>query len=200
MERSELESMGLEKVIDMLMQKDELVKQLEQRLKSAGEKSEDKAEAMSEDSEPEQTQPPQPAEPVAMSEAASVALAEMKSQIKAQEDVIRDLMRERSEAKRSAWVKDLINDGRITPAEQQLAEAAFDQRESGVNIFAEHLEGRAVSSAVPLAEVGHAQSAEEVTSAQFMSLAREHQKSEGVSLSEALKFVSNKNPAFKQFI
>ena len=135
-----------------------------------------------------------------MSEAASVALAEMKSQIKAQEDVIRDLMRERSEAKRSAWVKDLINDGRITPAEQQLAEAAFDQRESGVNIFAEHLEGRAVSSAVPLAEVGHAQSAEEVTSAQFMSLAREHQKAEGVSLSEALKFVSNKNPAFKQFI
>lgn len=199
MERSELESMEHDKLIDMLMQKDELVKQLEQRIKSAGEdKDKDKAEAMSE--EPEQTQPPQPAEPVAMSEAASVALAEMKSQIKAQEDVIRDLMRERSEAKRSAWVKDLINDGRITPAEQQLAEAAFDQRESGVNIFAEHLEGRAVSSAVPLAEVGHAQSAEEVTSAQFMSLAREHQKAEGVSLSEALKFVSNKNPAFKQFI
>ena len=201
MERSELESMEHDKLIDMLMQKDELVKQLEQRLKAAGEhdKDKDKAEVMSE-SEPEPTQPPEPSEPVVMSEAASIALAEMKSQIKALEDANRDLMRERSEAKRSEWVKDLLNAGRITPAEQSLAEAAYDQREQGVNVFAEHLEGRAVSSAVPLSEVGHAQSAEEVTSAQFMSLAREHQKAEGVSLSEALKAVSNKNPAFKQFI
>jgi phage I-like protein len=210
LEMDNLESMSLEDLRAALVAKDEMVKELEEMIKEmkadneanlkteseedkveemAEDKSEDKAEMKAEDEDEKNKMGYQK-----MSESITPDV-NLLNEVALLRESLAELTAERDAIKRDQAVSNLLNEGKISPAEQTVAGKAWDLRDAQPE-FWQMFSERASSSAVPLAEIGHGASGEEISrqtlNEQVLKLKQEKQ----VTYSEALDLFRAENPDY----
>lgn len=210
LEMDNLESMSVEELRAMLAAKDEMVKELEARIKEMkedaeaninAEKSEDEKAEMAEKSEDDKAEmkaedddKEKKMEYRKMSETTQ-ADASLLSEVALLRESIAELTAERDAIKRDQAVSSLLNEGKISPAEQTVAGKAWDLRDAQPE-FWQMFSERAASSAVPLGEVGHGASGEEISRQSLNDAVLALKKEKGVTYSEALDLFRSDNPDY----
>ena len=208
------EQMSVEELKAALMAKDAMIAELEQKMKDmmeesdaslAGEMPEEMAEDMPKDDEekPEmmgdnydEKQKKLSEEPVvqAMSEATLLseinALRAKNTQLSERLEVIEA---EKRSVERREAVSALLREGKVAPAEQEAVEAAWDQRE-GAPVFWKMFSERPAGFAVPLAEVGHGASGEELNRATLAQKVKALASEKSISFESALNLFREQNP------
>jgi phage I-like protein len=209
LEMDNLESMSVEELRAMLAAKDEMVKELEQQIKSMKEDAEanitaeksdedDKAEMKAEDDKAEMKAEDEDKEKKAeyrkMSETTQ-ADASLLSEVALLRESIAELTAERDASQRREAVSSLLNEGKIAPAEQTVAGKAWDLRQSQPE-FWQFFSERAASSAVPLGEVGHGASGEEISRQSLNEAILALKKEKAITYSEAIDMFRAENPDY----
>ena len=209
LEMDNLESMSVEELRAMLAAKDEMVKELEQQIKSMKEDAEAniKAEKSDEDDKAEMKAEDEKAELKAEDEDKEKKMGYQKMSESVEADVnllsevallresLAELTAERDAIKRDQAVSSLLNGGKISPAEQTGAGKAWDLRDAQPE-FWQMFSERAASSAVPLQEVGHGASGEEISRQSLNDAVLALKKEKGVTYSEALDMFRADNPDY----
>jgi phage I-like protein len=205
-----LESMSLEDLRAALVAKDEMVKELEEMIKEmkadneanlkteseedkveemAEDKSEDKAEMKAEDEDEKNKMGYQK-----MSESITPDV-NLLNEVALLRESLAELTAERDAIKRDQAVSNLLNEGKISPAEQTVAGKAWDLRDAQPE-FWQMFSERASSSAVPLAEIGHGASGEEISRQTLNDAVLALKKEKSVTYSEALDMFRAENPDY----
>jgi hypothetical protein len=202
------EQMSVEELKAALMAKDAMIAELEQKMKDmmeesdaslAGEMPEEMAEDKPEEEEPkkmEEEPKKLSEEPVvqAMSEATLLseinALRAKNNQLSERLEVIEA---EKRSVERREAVSALLREGKVAPAEQEAVEAAWDQRE-GAPVFWKMFSERPAGFAVPLAEVGHGASGEELNRATLAEKVKALASEKSISFESALNLFREQNP------
>ena len=219
-----MESMSVEELRQMLVSKDALVKELEQKIKEMKEDSEaemvkeemtekeDKEEKMAESKEDEDKAKKMKEEdekkassmghdkPYKMSETLTEstllsevqALRENNAKLSQRLEAIEA---EKKEVEKREAVNLLLNEGKITPSEVEVAGKAFELRELQGEFWTMFSE-RPSNSAVPLVEVGHGASGQEINKATLDQEVRNLAAEKSVSYSEALTLFAKSNPDY----
>ena len=220
-----MESMSVEELRQMLVSKDALVKELEQKIKEMMEDSEaemvkeemtekeDKEEKMAESKEDEDKAKKMKEEedekkassmghdkPYKMSETLTEstllsevqALRENNAKLSQRLEAIEA---EKKEVEKREAVNLLLNEGKITPSEVEVAGKAFELRELQGEFWTMFSE-RPSNSAVPLVEVGHGASGQEINKATLDQEVRNLAAEKSVSYSEALTLFAKSNPDY----
>jgi phage I-like protein len=201
--------MSVEELRAMLAAKDEMVKELEQQIKSMKEDAEAniKAEKSDEDDKAEMKAEDEKAELKAEDEDKEKKMGYQKMSESVEADVnllsevallresLAELTAERDAIKRDQAVSSLLNEGKISPAEQTVAGKAWDLRDAQPE-FWQMFSERAASSAVPLQEVGHGASGEEISRQSLNDAVLALKKEKGVTYSEALDMFRADNPDY----
>jgi len=194
MDQQELMQKSPEELVNLVLEKDALVKQLEAKLQAyeaemeasqsedsllaEDKKAEDKASEMKEDKYK------------AMSETSQKLLNEMSSKITALNDQVNRLSQEKHHAERKNAIDALLNTGKISPAEKAVCEKAFDLKDKDAsfwNMFSE----RKPNQAVNLGEVGHNSSAKPMSLSERVD---EIKKQKGITFAQALDLFIKDNP------
>ena len=128
----------------------------------------------------------------AMSEGSALLLAEVTS-LREQLTALRE---ENDSVKRSGAVDELVRTGRISPAERPLAEKAWNQDKSGDSAFWQMFSERASGSAVPLREVGHGASGEQINRESLAERAKSIAAEKSITFSEALNQIRTNDREF----
>ena len=89
----------------------------------------------------------------------------------------------------------LLREGRITPNEKPVAVSAWQMREQQPE-FWQMFSERPANSAVPLTQIGHGASGEEITKATLNKRIQELQTEKGITYSEALNQFRQDNPDY----
>lgn len=210
LEMDNLESMSVEELRAMLAAKDEMVKELEQQIKSMkedaeanikAEKSEDEKAEMAEKSDDDKAElkaededKEKKMEYRKMSETVE-ADVNLLSEVALLRESLAELTAERDAIKRDQAVSSLLNEGKISPAEQTVAGKAWDLRDAQPE-FWQMFSERAASSAVPLGEVGHGASGEEISRQSLNDAVLALKKEKSVTYSEALDMFRAENPDY----
>jgi phage I-like protein len=210
LEMDNLESMSLEDLRAALVAKDEMVKELEEMIKEmkadneanlkteseedkveemAEDKSEDKAEMKAEDEDEKNKMGYQK-----MSESITPDV-NLLNEVALLRESLAELTAERDAIKRDQAVSNLLNEGKISPAEQTVAGKAWDLRDAQPE-FWQMFSERASSSAVPLAEIGHGASGEEISRQTLNDAVLALKKEKSVTYSEALDMFRAENPDY----
>lgn len=100
---------------------------------------------------------------------------------------------EKNAAERREAVTALLREGKVSPAEQAAVEAAFDAKTTQP-IFWKMFSERPANSAVPLNEVGHGASGQELTRASLAEQVKALAAEKHISFSEALNLFRTTNP------
>jgi len=209
LEMDNLESMSVEELRAMLAAKDEMVKELEQQIKSMKEDAEAniKAEKSDEDDKAEMKAEDEKAELKAEDEDKEKKMGYQKMSESVEADVnllsevallresIAELTAERDASQRREAVSSLLNEGKISPADQTVAGKAWDLRQSQPE-FWQFFSERAASSVVPLGEVGHGASGEEISRQSLNEAILALKKEKGVTYSEAIDIFRAENPDY----
>ena len=208
-----IDEMSVEELRQMLVAKDAMVKELEQKMKdmkmesesSMNKEEEDKKEKMEEKKDedkdkdnklahtPDHDKKREERKEYKMSENLndSVLLSEVQAlrenNAKLNER-IEAIEAEKREIEKTNAVNTLLNEGKITPSEVDVVGEAWMIRESQSKFWTMFNE-RPKNSAVPLVEVGHAASGEEINKASLDAKIREISQEKSISYSEALTFV-----------
>ena len=209
LEMDNLESMSVEELRAMLAAKDEMVKELEQQIKSMKEDAEAniKAEKSDEDDKAEMKAEDEKAELKAEDEDKEKKMGYQKMSESVEADVnllsevallresLAELTAERDAIKRDQAVSSLLNEGKISPAEQTVAGKAWDLRDAQPE-FWQMFSERAASSAVPLQEVGHGASGEEISRQSLNDAVLALKKEKAITYSEAIDIFRAENPDY----
>lgn len=218
-----VESMSVEELRQMLVSKDALVKELEQKIKDMKEDSEakmveeeltEKEEKMAESKEDEEKAKKMKEEEDEKKKASSMghdksykmsetltestllnevqALRENNAKLSQRIEAIEA---EKKEVEKREAVNVLLNEGKITPSEVEVAGKAFELREIQGEFWTMFSE-RPLNSAVPLVEVGHGASGQEINKATLDQEVRSLANEKSVSYSEALKLFAKSNPDY----
>ena len=206
--REQLMKMEMGDLVDLLMQKMAMVAEMEKRLaekdeeklqeeseKDLAEKDEEK---MAEDSDKEKMAEEEDEEKMmekksyAMSEGSALLLAEVTS-LREQLTALRE---ENDSVKRTGAVDELVRTGRISPAERPLAEKAWNQDKAGDSAFWQMFSERASGSAVPLREVGHGASGEQINRESLADRAKSIAAEKSITFSEALEQIRTNDREF----
>ena len=222
-----LESMSVEDLRSMLIAKDEMVRELEDKLKEMAadneakltEKSdEDEAKKMAEPDEDEAKKMAEPDDEdkakkmahtpehkdekkgYSMSEQLTEAtlLSEVQSLREANTKLserIEAIEAEKRAVEAAAAVSTLLREGRITPHEEKVAKSAWQMREMQPE-FWQMFSERPANSAVPLTQIGHGASGEEITKGTLNQRIQELQAEKGLTYSEALNQFRQDNPDY----
>ena len=209
-EMDNLDSMSVEELRAMLAAKDEMVKELEARIKEmkedaeaniTAEKSDDDKAEMAEKSEDDKAEmkaededKEKKAEYRKMSETVE-ADVNLLNEVALLRESLAELTAERDAIKRDQAVSSLLNEGKISPAEQTVAGKAWDLRDAQPE-FWQMFSERAASSAVPLQEVGHGASGEEISRQSLNDAVLALKKEKSVTYSEALDMFRAENPDY----
>jgi phage I-like protein len=213
-----IEALSVEELRQMLVAKDALVKELEQKMKDmmedsesamvdekeetmmeeedkaekmAESKEEDKAEKMMEDEEKKSYKMSETlTESTLLSEVQ--ALRENNAKLSQRLEAIEA---EKKEVEKREAVNLLLNEGKITPSEVEVAGKAFELRELQGEFWTMFSE-RPSNSAVPLVEVGHGASGQEINKATLDQEVRKLASEKSVSYSEALNLFAKSNPDY----
>jgi phage I-like protein len=125
-----------------------------------------------------------------MSEAASLL-----SEVASLRETVATLTAERDASLKKQAVNALLSEGCISPAEEEVAGKAWELRDLQPEFWAFFSE-RKPSQAVPLNEVGHGASGEEINQQSLNERVTSTAKAEGITYSEALAKVRRENPDF----
>ncbi len=209
-----INELSVEELRQMLVAKDEMVKELEQKMKdmmeesesSMMEKEDDKEEKMTEDEEKETKMAHTPdheekkeeeKKDYKMSETLTEntllsevqALRENNAKLSERLEAIEA---EKREVERREAVNTLLNEGKIQPSEVEVAGKAWELRELQGE-FWQMFSERPSNSAVPLVEVGHGASGQEINKATLDQEVRNLAAEKSVSYSEALHLFRESN-------
>ena len=216
-----IESMSVEELRQMLVAKDEMVKELEQKIKgmmkeseaSMNKEDEDKKEEMNEHSDKEEKK----AEHIDKKEHYNKKEDEdkknkMSEQVLSESTLLNEVQAlrennaklnerieaieaEKKEVEKREAINTLLNEGKISPSEAVVAGKAFELRDIQGE-FWQMFSERPSNSAVPLVEVGHGASGEEISRATLDAKIRETAKEKSISYSEALNYIQKNQTDF----
>ena len=215
----DFENMSPDELKAALAAKDAMVKELEQKIKDMSEEAEAslagelEAEEMAEASKPESEEMAEEpkaeklgydkdkerkmSEEVKLSETAAPNLLAEVMQLRAQNQKLSERLEvietEKREVERREAVSSLLREGKVAPAEQSAAERAWDVREN-MPEFWKMFSERPASSAVPLTEIGHGASGEELNKATLAEKVKALAAEKNLSFSEALVAFRESNP------
>ena len=210
----DFENMSADELKAALAAKDAMVKELEQKMKDlteeaeaslAGEyESEEMAEKPSEDDKPEEmAEKPEDekakkmSEPATLSEKAEPNLLAEVMALRAQNTKLSERLEvieaEKRDVERREAVSALLREGKVSPAEEPAAQRAWDVRETMPEFWTMFSE-RPASSAVPLNEIGHGASGEELNKATLAEKVKALAAEKNLSFSEALVAFRESNP------
>lgn len=204
-----INELSVEELRQLLVAKDEMVKELEQKMKdliSESESSmmekEDKEESMAEDPKEEKMAEDEDKEEMKEKEtkmSETLNQSTLLSEVQALRENNNKLAQrlETIEAEKLAVekreaVNTLLNEGKIQPSEVEVAGKAYELRNLQGEFWAMFSE-RPSNSAVPLVEVGHGASGQEISKATLDQEVRNLAKEKSVSYSEALNLFRESN-------
>jgi len=176
----------------MVDQKEETMKEDEEdKAEKMKEDEEDKAEKMKEDEEKKSYKmSEQLTESTLLSEVQ--ALRENNAKLSQRLEAIEA---EKKEVEKREAINTLLNEGKITPSEAVVAGKAFELRELQAEFWTMFSE-RPANSALPLVEVGHGASGQEINKATLDQEVRKLATEKSVSYSEALDLFAKSNPDY----
>ena len=210
----DFENMSVDELKAALAAKDAMVKELEQKMKDlteeaeaslAGEyESEEMAEKPSEDDKPEEMTEKEDgekakkmSEPATLSEKAEPNLLAEVMALRAQNTKLSERLEvieaEKRDVERREAVSALLREGKVSPAEEGAAQRAWDVRDTMPEFWTMFSE-RPASSAVPLNEIGHGASGEELNKATLAEKVKALAAEKNLSFSEALVAFRESNP------
>ena len=210
-----INEMSVEELRQKLVASDEMVKQLEQKMKDMMEDSEssmmekedeDKEESMTEKEDeketklahtPDHEEKKEEKKEYKMSE--SLTQSTLLSEVQSLRENNANLMEriaiietEKRDVEKREAVNTLLNEGKIQPSEVSAAGKAFEIKDLEGEFWAMFSE-RPTNSAVPLVEVGHGASGQEINKATLDQEVRNLAKEKAVSYSEALNLFRQSN-------
>jgi len=209
----DFENMSVDELRAALVAKDAMVKELEQKMKDMTEEAEAslvgdlEAEEMAEEpsKDEEMTEQPEDEKAKKMTEPSTSTLSE-----KAEPNLLAEVMQlrqqntklserlevieaEKRDVERREAVSSLLREGKVSPAEEAAAQRAWDVRDSMPEFWTMFSE-RPASSAVPLTEIGHGASGEELNKATLAEKVKALATEKGLNFSEALNLFREQNP------
>ena len=212
-----IESLSVEELRQMLVAKDALVKELEQKMKDMMAESEsamvdqkeetmkeeeDKAEKMKEDEEDKAEKMKEDEDKKSYKMSEQLAESTLLSEVQALRENNAKLAQrleaieaEKKEVEKREAINTLLNEGKITPSEAVVAGKAFELREIQAEFWTMFSE-RPSNSALPLVEVGHGASGQEINKATLDQEVRKLATEKSVSYSEALDLFAKSNPDY----
>ena len=213
MNPEELKAMTADQLVALVLQKDQLVKQLEAQLE--GVKSEndeltkdesegevkisldgeyakkDEKKMMAEEDKKMMEDEKKMSEATALSEKAQAKLMnELHAQVTSLSEQVKTLQAEKHQAERKLVVDGLLNTGKIAPSEISAVESAYDIKDKFPAIWQSFSERKA-NQAINLSEKGHASTAQEIS---FIDQVNEIKKTKGITFSEALNVMRSEQP------
>jgi len=208
---SELSGMSQEELVELALAKDSMIKSLEAKieemtqeneaaitqdsetqLKEEDEKEDDeKKEALKEEEEKEDDEKKENK----LSE--SLPSTQLLSEIQLLREQVQTLRAEKNEAERREAVNTLLREGKISPAEETAAQKAFDLKKNGDDVFWSMFTERPLNSVVPMHQVGHGASGQEITKESINIKIKELSKEKGLTYNQALsEFRTNNKEEF----
>ncbi len=188
-----IEEMSVEELRQMLIAKDAMVVELEQKIQemtleseaSMNKEEDDKeeTEAMAEDSDKEEEKKELKAEKLSEKLTDSILLNE----VQALREKVAKIEAEKAEIEKTNAVNTLLNEGKIAPSETNVAGKAYELKDLQAE-FWQMFNERQANSAVPLVEVGHGASGEEINKKSLDEKIREMSREKSITYSEALNY------------
>ena len=208
-----ISEMSVEELRQMLVAKDEMVKELEQKIKdmmteseASMNKEEDDKEMMAEEEEKieeekeikieleEEKKDYKMSEQLTESTLLNEVQALRENNAKLSER-LEKIEAEKREIERNDAVKTLLNEGRVSPSEASVVGKAWELRDIQPEFWKMFSE-RPMNSTIPLTTVGHGASGEEISKATLDLKIRETAKEKSISYSEALSFIQKNDTDF----
>jgi hypothetical protein len=210
MNPEELKAMTADQLVALVLEKDQLVKQLEAQvegLKSendqlsapedgsmSGDNGEEiaiKLDGENLDKKKMMEDEKKMSEATALSEKAQAKLMnELNAQVTSLSEQVKTLQAEKHQAERKLVIDGLLNTGKIAPSEISAVESAYDIKDKFPAIWQSFSERKA-NQAINLSEKGHASTAQEIS---FIDQVNEIKKTKGITFSEALNVMKNEQP------
>ena len=209
MNPEELKAMTADQLVALVLEKDQLVKQLEAQIEGLksendqlsspeedasmadGQKVEIELEGEYADKKKMMEDQKKMSEATALSEKAQAKLMnELNAQVSALSEQVKTLQAEKHQAERKLVIDGLLNTGKITPSEISAVESAYDIKDKFPAIWQSFSERKA-NQAINLSEKGHASTAQEIS---FIDQVNEIKKTKGITFSEALNVMKNEQP------
>jgi hypothetical protein len=210
MNPEELKAMTVDQLATLVLEKDQLVKQLEAQIEGlksendqlsapedgsmsgdAGEEIAIKLDGENLDKQKMMAQGKACNEATALTEKAEAKLMnELHAQVTSLSEQVKTLQAEKHQAERKLVVDGLLNTGKITPSEVSAVESAYDIKDKFPAIWQSFSERKA-NQAVNLSEKGHASTAQEIS---FIDQVNEIKKTKGITFSEALNVMRSEQP------
>ena len=213
---SDLKGMSQEDLVDLAMQKDAMVRSLEAKIKEMSQeneskinkdsetqleeeenkeemKEEDKEEKLAEDKdekmkEEEEDKDEKMKEEKKGYQKMSEALpsTQLLSEIQLLREQVQTLQSEKLAAERREAVGSLLREGKISPSEEEAANKAFDFKKKGDEIFWTMFSERSPNSVVPMNQVGHGASGQEITKETINLKIKALSEEKGMTYAQAL--------------
>lgn len=209
MNPEELKAMTADQLVALVLEKDQLVKQLEAQIEGLksendqlsspeedasvadGQKVEIELEGEYADKKKMIEDQKKMSEATALSEKAQAKLMnELNAQVSALSEQVKTLQAEKHQAERKLVIDGLLNTGKIAPSEISAVESAYDIKDKFPAIWQSFSERKA-NQAINLSEKGHASTAQEIS---FIDQVNEIKKTKGITFSEALNVMKNEQP------
>jgi len=209
MNPEELKAMTADQLVALVLEKDQLVKQLEAQIEGLksendqlsspeedasvadGQKVEIELEGEYADKKKMMEDQKKMSEATALSEKAQAKLMnELNAQVTALSEQVKTLQAEKHQAERKLVVDGLLNTGKIAPSEISAVESAYDIKDKFPAIWQSFSERKA-NQAINLSEKGHASTAQEIS---FIDQVNEIKKTKGITFSEALNVMKTEQP------
>lgn len=196
-----IEEMSVEELRQMLIAKDAMVAELEQKIQemtleaeaSMNTEADDKeeTEAMAEDSDKEEEKEELKAEKLSEKLTDSILLNE----VQALREKVAKIEAEKAEIEKTNAVNTLLNEGKIAPSETNVAGKAYELKDLQAE-FWQMFNERQANSAVPLVEVGHGASGEEINKKSLDEKIRATSREKSITYSEALNYIQKNETEF----
>ena len=206
-EMDNIEELSVEELRQLLVAKDEMVKELEQKINDMMKESEssmmekeDKEEELSENPEKEEmAEEPKKEEDKEVKLSETLTESTLLSEVQALRENnaklaerLEAIEAEKREVERREAVNTLLNEGKIQPSEVGVAGKAWELKDLQGE-FWQMFSDRPSNSAIPLVEVGHGASGQEINKATLDQEVRNLATEKNVSYSEALHLFRESN-------
>jgi hypothetical protein len=110
------------------------------------------------------------------------------SEVKTLREKVAKIEAEKAEIEKTNAVNALLNEGKIAPSETNVAGKAYELKDLQAE-FWQMFNERQANSAVPLVEVGHGASGEEINKKSLDEKIRATSREKSISYSEALNYI-----------
>ena len=118
------------------------------------------------------------------------------SEIQSLREQVQTLQAEKLDAERREAVGSLLREGKISPSEEEAANKAFDLKKKGDDVFWTMFSERPSNSVVPMNQVGHGASGQEISKKSLDQKVRALAEEKSINYSEALSLFRESNPDF----